>query len=94
MDYLKLRDKGQDNSYIAYLYVPLWQDGLANSTDDINFVAEVTTWYWSILAMYNWLFTVKFLDAGIKDVSASISIVNDKTEMSAEDDGDESDKHI
>ena len=44
--------------------------------------------------MYNWLFTVKFLDAGIKDVSASISIVNDKTEMSAEDDGDESDKHI
>ena len=38
---------------------------------------------------------VKFLDAGIQDVSTSISIVNDKTEMSAEDDddGDESDKH-
>ena len=37
----------------------------------------------------------KFLDAGIQDVSTSISIVNDKTEMSAEDDddGDESDKH-
>ena len=38
----------------------------------------------------------KFLDAGIQDVSTSISIVNDKTEMSDEDedDGDESDKHI
>ena len=39
----------------------------------------------------------KFLDAGIQDVSTSISIVNDKTEMSDEDDdddGDESNKHI
>ena len=37
----------------------------------------------------------KFLDAGIQDVSTSISIVNDKTEMSDEDDdGDESDTHI
>ena len=34
----------------------------------------------------------KFLDAGIQDVSTSISIVHDLTEMS--DDGDESDKHI
>ena len=38
----------------------------------------------------------KFLDAGIQDVSTSISIVHDLTEMSYgdDDDGDESDKHI
>ena len=37
----------------------------------------------------------KFLDAGIQDVSTSISIIHDLTEMSDDDDdGDESDKHI
>ena len=36
----------------------------------------------------------KFLDAGIQDVSTSISIVHDLIEMSDDDDGDESDKHI
>ena len=38
----------------------------------------------------------RFLDAGIQDVSTSILIINDKTEMSDEndDDGDESDKHM
>ena len=42
------------------------------------------------------LFWQKFLDAGIQDVSTSISIVHDLTEMSYgdDDDGDESDKHI
>ena len=36
------------------------------------------------------------MDAGIQDVSTSISIVHDLTEMSSgdDDDGDESDKHI
>ena len=34
----------------------------------------------------------KFLDAGIQDVSTSISIVHDLIEISP--DGDESDKHI
>ena len=34
----------------------------------------------------------KFLDAGIQDVSTSISIVHDLIEMSSG--GDESDKHI
>ena len=37
--------------------------------------------------------TWKFLDAGIQDVSTSISIVHDLIEISP-DDGDESDKHI
>ena len=37
----------------------------------------------------------KFLDAGIQDVSTSISIVHDLIEISLdEEDGDESDKHI
>ena len=38
----------------------------------------------------------KFLDAGIQDVSTSISIFHDLIEMSDDDDddGDESDKHI
>ena len=38
----------------------------------------------------------KFLDAGIQDVSTSISIVHDLVEISPDDDddGDESDKHI
>jgi len=38
----------------------------------------------------------KFLDAGIQDVSMSISIVHDLREISPEDDDDddESDKHI
>ena len=39
----------------------------------------------------------KFLDAGIQDVSTSISIVHDLREISPEDDDDdddESDKHI
>ena len=36
----------------------------------------------------------KFLDAGIQDVSTSISIVHYLTEMSSGEDGDESDKHI
>ena len=36
----------------------------------------------------------KFLDAGIQDVSTSISIVLDLIEMSSGDAGDESDKHI
>ena len=37
----------------------------------------------------------KFLDAGIQDVSTSISIVHDLIEISPDDDpGDESDKHI
>ena len=36
-------------------------------------------------------FEAKFLDAGIQDVSKSISIVHDLIEMSS---GDESDKHI
>ena len=46
--------------------------------------------------LFQHFFNKKFLDAGIQDVSTSISIVNDKTEMSDEDDddGDESDKHI
>ena len=35
----------------------------------------------------------KFLDAGIQDVSTSVSIVHDLIEISP-DDGDESDKHI
>ena len=43
--------------------------------------------------LFQHFFNKKFLDAGIQDVSTSISIVNDKTEMSDED-GDESDKHI
>ena len=38
---------------------------------------------------------IKFLDAGIQDVSTSISIVHDLREISPEDDDDdESDKHI
>ena len=38
---------------------------------------------------------LKFLDAGIQDVSTSISIVHDLIEISPEDeDGDESDKHV
>ena len=38
---------------------------------------------------------VKFLDAGIQDVSTSISIVHDLIERSPDgDNGDESDKHI
>ena len=38
----------------------------------------------------------KFLDAGIQDVSTSISIVHDLREISPEDadDDDESDQHI
>ena len=36
----------------------------------------------------------KFLDAGIQDVSTSISIVHDLIEISSDDPGDESDKHI
>ena len=36
----------------------------------------------------------KFLDAGIQDVSTSISIVHDLIERYWDDDGDESDKHI
>ena len=37
----------------------------------------------------------KFLDAGIQDVSTSISIVHDLRELSPdENDDDESDKHI
>ena len=41
-------------------------------------------------------FDEKFLDAGIQDVSTSISIVHDLIEMyrDDDDDGDESDKHI
>ena len=42
----------------------------------------------------NYAFTLqKFLDAGIQDVSTSISIVHDLIEMSPQV-GDESDKHI
>ena len=36
----------------------------------------------------------KFLDAGIQDVSTSISIVHNLIEISPDEDGDESDKHI
>ena len=36
----------------------------------------------------------KFLDAGIQDVSTSISIVHDLIERYPDDDDDESDKHI
>ena len=45
--------------------------------------------------MYQHLFR-KFLDAGIQDVSTSVSIVHDLIEISPDDDddGDESDKHI
>ena len=38
------------------------------------------------------LLELKFLDAGIQDVSTSISIVHDLIEISP--DGEESDKHI
>ena len=37
---------------------------------------------------------LKFLDAGIQDVSTSISIVHDLIEISPDEDGDQSDKHI
>ena len=41
------------------------------------------------------LYLSKFLDAGIQDVSTSISIVHDLIERYHDnDDGDESDKHI
>ena len=41
------------------------------------------------------LFFMKFLDAGIQDVSTSISIVHDLIERYPDDDDDdESDKHI
>ena len=40
------------------------------------------------------IYLVKFLDAGIQDVSTSISIVVKIEEMSHEGNGDESDKHI
>ena len=45
----------------------------------------------SVLTTY-----IKFLDAGIQDVSTSISIVHDLIERyrDDDDDGDESDKHI
>ena len=36
----------------------------------------------------------KFMDAGIQDVSTSISIVHDLIETSPDEDGDESDKLI
>ena len=36
----------------------------------------------------------KFLDAGIQDVSTSISIVHDLIERYPDDDDDESDKHL
>ena len=37
---------------------------------------------------------LKFLDAGIQDVSTSIWIVYDLIERSPDGDGDESDKHV
>ena len=41
------------------------------------------------------ILVVKFLDAGIQDVSTSILIVHDLIERSPDgDNGDESDKHI
>ena len=40
------------------------------------------------------VFITKFLDAGIQDVSTSISIVVKIEEMSHEGNGDESDKHV
>ena len=47
---------------------------------------------WSLLYKFQYK---KFLDAGIQDVSTSISIVHDLIERSPDgDDGDESDKHI
>ena len=44
----------------------------------------------------NLILVIRFLDAGIQDVSMSISIVHDLIEISADDDdeGDESNKHI
>ena len=46
----------------------------------------------------NLILVIRFLDAGIQDVSMSISIVHYLIEMSSgdddDDDGDESDKHI
>ena len=58
---------------------------------------ESSTFFADWLENQNWL--AKFLDAGIQDVSTSISIVPDLIEMSsgnddADDDGDESDNHI
>ena len=47
-----------------------------------------------IFGTQNILQKSKFLDAGIQDVSTSISIFHDLIEMSDDDDGDESDKHI
>ena len=46
------------------------------------------------LKLFDNFYVEKFLDAGIQDVSTSISIVHDLIEMSDDDDGDESDKHI
>ena len=43
--------------------------------------------------MFNFIIE-KFLDAGIQDVSMSISIVHSLIERSPDGDGDESDKHI
>ena len=42
----------------------------------------------------NLILVIRFLDAGIQDVSMSISIVHDLIEISPDDAGDESDKHI
>ena len=51
------------------------------------------TWKHIVKLIYSVILLWKFLDAGIQDVSTSISIVHDLIEMS-DDDGDESDKHI
>ena len=40
------------------------------------------------------LLELKFLDAGIQDVSTSISIVHDLIERYPDDNDDESDKHM
>ena len=40
------------------------------------------------------MFVFKFLDAGIQDVSTSISIVHDLREISPDEDDDESDKRL
>ena len=47
---------------------------------------------WVAILGADFLSLAKFLDAGIQDVSTSISIVHDLIERSR--DGDESDKHI
>ena len=66
----------------------LWRGRFGNFSffwilDKYNFLENITEIYFT-----------KFLDAGIQDVSTSISIIHALIEISPDDDGDESDKHI